>query len=172
MTLRGSPVLSNQFWLLPTTRQPIPPNPPFLHLTLRNPILQEVRSHKAVAWFRLCNFKIISLITRILLFWMLVKSLGDHTINITSSIISVEASCVVWSLWLKPALCNHKCVAEFLQFQPCLAQGGGRIVPPCHVFACICVNTRMSLLKKLDFFQLWVWEIQFCAFSFSDLCWQ
>ena len=37
MTVRGSPVLSNQFWLLPTTRQPIPPNPTFLHLTLHNP---------------------------------------------------------------------------------------------------------------------------------------
>ena len=108
-----------------------PPTP--LSSTLRyiTPILQEVRSHKAVAWFRLCNFKIISLITRILLFWMLVKSLGDHTINITSSIISVEASCVVWSLWLKPALCNHKSVVEFLQFQPCLAQGGGpNCAPP------------------------------------------
>ena len=95
MTVKDSPALSNQFRLLPTTRQPIPPTPRSSTLRYTTPILQEVRSHKVVAWFRLCNVKIISLITRILLFWMPVKSLGDHTINITSSIISVEASCEV-----------------------------------------------------------------------------
>ena len=39
-----------------------------------------------------------------------------------------------------------------------LQDGGGAYMPPCHVFAYICANTRTSVLKKLDFSQLWVWK--------------
>ena len=35
-----------------------------------------------------------------------------------------------------------------------LGPAGGTLCPPCHVMAYNRANTRMSLLKKLDFFQL------------------
>ena len=43
------------------------------------------------------------------------------------------------------------------EFNP-IKTRGGIVPPPCHVFACNRANTRTSVLKKLDFSQLWVWK--------------
>ena len=35
---------------------------------------------------------------------------------------------------------------------------GATMCPPCHIFVYNRANTRTSVLKKLDFSQLWVWK--------------
>ena len=52
--------------------------------------------------------------------------------------------------------------AAYHQFLTLSGPGGAHCAPPCHVFAYNRANTRMRMLKKLDFSQLWVWNRAVC----------
>ena len=56
----------------------------------------------------------------------------------------------------------------------CVSSLPRTLCPPCHVFAYIWAITRTSVLKKLDFSQLWVWKrtVHFLPRKFISICWK
>ena len=106
------------------------------------------------------TYSLITLPNSLMIYWIIVQLEESTRVSHTRRLLTTFLPDRSPSLAHR-GLSNHLTSFLFLDIQDILTPLGpawGTLYPPCHVFAYNRANTRTSLLKNLDFSQLWVWK--------------